>query len=190
MPSLLQDPFRGFQISKGDPFEENLAVFVFKIQANMDPNHRDRTAFIRVCSGKFERGAKVMHLRSGKQIRLSAPTSFMAQDKEIIDEAYAGDIVGINDPGLFNIGDTLSAGEKFSFEGIPSFAPEYFCRVVLKNPLKNKQLTKGLDQLSEEGPHSCLPRCSRSTCFRCCGGVAVRCSAVATSERIRRGNSF
>lgn len=138
-------------LRKVDPFEENFSGFVFKIQANMDPNHRDRTAFIRVCSGKFERGAKVMHLRSGKQIRLSAPTSFMAQDKEIIDEAYAGDIVGINDPGLFNIGDTLSAGEKFSFEGIPSFAPEYFCRVVLKNPLKNKQLTKGLDQLSEEG---------------------------------------
>jgi peptide chain release factor 3 len=117
----------------------------------MDPNHRDRTAFIRVCSGKYERGAKVLHCRSGKQLRLAAPTSFLAQDKAVLDVSYAGDIVGINDPGIFNIGDTLSSGEKIKFHGIPDFAPEYFSRVTLMNPLKSKQLAKGLDQLTEEG---------------------------------------
>ena len=134
-----------------DPFEETFSGFVFKIQANMDPNHRDRTAFIRVCSGMFERGAKVFHCRTGKQIRLAAPTAFMAQNKEVIDRAYAGDIVGINDPGIFNIGDTLTAGEKFRYRGIPDFTPEHFSRVVLMNPLKSKQLVKGMEQLSEEG---------------------------------------
>jgi peptide chain release factor 3 len=134
-----------------DPFETEFSGYVFKIQANMDPNHRDRTAFIRVCSGKFERGAKVIHCRSGRQLRLASPTSFVAQNKETLDEAFAGDIVGINDPGIFNIGDTLTTGEKFKFQGIPDFAPEYFSRVVLLNPMKSKQLAKGLEQLSEEG---------------------------------------
>lgn len=134
-----------------DPLEEKFSGYVFKIQANMDPNHRDRTAFIRVCSGRFERGAKVIHCRTGRQLRLAAPTSFVAQNKETLDEAYAGDIVGINDPGIFQIGDTLTEGEKFKFQGIPDFAPEYFARVVLMNPMKSKQLSKGLDQLSEEG---------------------------------------
>ncbi len=133
------------------PTEETFSAFVFKIQANMDPNHRDRTAFIRICSGKFERGGKVYHCRSGKNFKLSAPTSFVAQDKEVIEEAYAGDIVGINDPGMFNIGDTITEKEKFKFKGIPDFAPEYFARVVLMNPMKSKQMNKGVQQLTEEG---------------------------------------
>jgi peptide chain release factor 3 len=143
-----------------DPTEDNFSGYIFKIQANMDPRHRDRTAFLRVCSGKFERGARVLHCRSGKTIRLAAPTSFVAQDKTVLQEVFAGDIVGINDPGMFNIGDTLTTGEKFRFQGIPDFAPEYFARVILMNPMKSKQLKKGLDQLSEEGatqlyhPHS------------------------------------
>ncbi|GBU26006.1 peptide chain release factor 3 [Fibrobacteria bacterium R8-3-H12] len=117
----------------------------------MDPRHRDRTAFLRICSGSFERGNKVWHCRTGREIRLAAPTSFLAQDKEVIDKAYAGDIVGINDPGIFNIGDTLTEGEKFQFSGIPDFAPEFFARASLLNPLKSKQMSKGLLQLSEEG---------------------------------------
>jgi peptide chain release factor 3 len=133
------------------PDEEDFSAFVFKIQANMDPKHRDRTAFMRICSGKFERGAKVHHCRSGKDIRLAAPTSFLAKNKEIVEEAFAGDIVGVNDPGLFNIGDTLSSGKSIRFLGIPDFAPEFFARVLLKNPLKSKQMNKGLAQLSEEG---------------------------------------
>lgn len=134
-----------------NPEESDFSAFVFKIQANMDPRHRDRTAFIRICSGKFERGARVTHCRSGKDIRLAAPTSFMAQNKEIVEEAYAGDIVGINDPGMFQIGDTLTTGKNVRFLGIPDFAPEFFARVLLQNPMKSKQMNKGLEQLSEEG---------------------------------------
>jgi peptide chain release factor 3 len=133
------------------PAEDKFSAFIFKIQANMDPKHRDRTAFLRICSGSFERGNKVLHCRTGRELRLASPTSFLAQDKEVIDKAYAGDIVGINDPGIFNIGDTLTDGEKFKFSGIPDFAPEFFARVTLLNPLKNKQIGKGLSQLSEEG---------------------------------------
>ena len=117
----------------------------------MDPKHRDRTAFLRICSGEFTRGDKVYHVRSGREIRLAAPTAFLAKDKEVIDTAWAGDIVGINDPGLFHIGDTLTKGEKMNFTGIPDFAPEFFARVTLLNPLKSKQLTKGLKELTEEG---------------------------------------
>jgi len=134
-----------------DPSEPKFSAFVFKIQANMDPKHRDRTAFLRICSGSFQRGGKVLHCRTGREIRLAAPTAFMAKDKEVIDSAWAGDIVGINDPGLFNIGDTLTDGEILQFTGVPDFAPEFFARVVLMNPLKSKQMNKGLDQLSEEG---------------------------------------
>ncbi len=134
-----------------DPGEPKFSAFVFKIQANMDPKHRDRTAFLRICSGSFQRGGKVLHCRTGREIRLAAPTAFMAKDKEVIDTAWAGDIVGINDPGLFNIGDTLTDGENLQFTGVPDFAPEHFARVVLMNPLKSKQMNKGLDQLSEEG---------------------------------------
>ena len=133
------------------PDENAFSAFVFKIQANMDPKHRDRTAFLRICSGSFTRGEKVYHVRTGREIRLAAPTAFLAKDKEVIDHAWAGDIVGINDPGLFRIGDTLTDGEKINFTGIPDFAPEHFARVTLLNPLKSKQMAKGLAELSEEG---------------------------------------
>ncbi|HAO98816.1 MAG TPA: peptide chain release factor 3, partial [Fibrobacteres bacterium] len=125
--------------------------FVFKIQANTDPKHRDRIAFIRVCSGKFSRGSKVTHCRTGRQVRLAAPTALLANDRTVLDESYAGDIIGIHDPGLYNISDTLSESENLSFEGIPDFAPEHFCKVYLEDPLKSKQLQQGLNQLSEEG---------------------------------------
>lgn len=133
------------------PDENAFSAFIFKIQANMDPAHRDRVAFMRICSGKFERGMKAHHVRSKKQMRLGRPTSFMAQDRSMVDEAFPGDIVGIHDPGVFKIGDTISEGEKLQYTGIPVFAPEHFVRVILKDPLKSKQLNKGLDQLSEEG---------------------------------------
>jgi peptide chain release factor 3 len=131
--------------------EPRFTGFVFKIQANTDPKHRDRVAFLRVCSGKFTRGSKVLHCRTGRQVRLAAPSTFMAQDKTVVDEAYAGDIIGIHDPGLYNISDTLSESETLKFLGIPDFAPEHFARVYLEDPLKSKQLTQGLKQLSEEG---------------------------------------
>jgi peptide chain release factor 3 len=131
--------------------EPRFTGFVFKIQANTDPKHRDRIAFVRVCSGRFERGAKVVHCRTGRQVRLAAPSTFMAQDKTVVDEAFAGDIIGIHDPGLYNISDTLSESEDLKYTGIPDFAPEFFSRVYLEDPLKSKQLTQGLKQLSEEG---------------------------------------
>ncbi|MFK7826915.1 MAG: peptide chain release factor 3 [Oligoflexales bacterium] len=134
-----------------DPTEKKFTSFIFKIQANMDPSHRDRVAFMRICSGRFERGMKAHHVRHKRSMRLGRPTQFMAQDRSLVDEAYAGDIVGIHDPGVFKIGDTLSEGEAISFTGIPVFAPEHFVRVQLKDPLKSKQLNKGLDQLAEEG---------------------------------------
>lgn len=142
---------RKTDIRQVDPSEEAFSAFVFKIQANMDPKHRDRTAFLRICSGSFTRGEKVFHVRTGREIRLAAPTAFLAKDKEVIDHAWAGDIVGINDPGLFRIGDTLTEGEKLNYTGIPDFAPEFFARVTLLNPLKSKQLGKGLAELTEEG---------------------------------------
>ena len=131
--------------------EETFTGFVFKIQANMDPKHRDRMAFVRVCSGKFVRGEKVCHVASGREIRMAAPTTFVAQDRSLVDEAWSGDIVGIHDPGVFRIGDTLTAGEKIQFEGIPEFSPEHFARVVSRNPLRSKQLAQGLEQLTQEG---------------------------------------
>lgn len=134
-----------------DPDEKKFTAFVFKIQANMDPSHRDRVAFIRICSGMFERGMKAFHVRNKKQMRLGRPTQFLAQDRSLVDTAFAGDIVGIHDPGQFMIGDTLSEGETINFTDIPVFAPEHFVRVALKDPLKSKQLNKGLDQLSQEG---------------------------------------
>ncbi|NRA46116.1 MAG: peptide chain release factor 3 [Oligoflexales bacterium] len=134
-----------------DPAEKKFTSFIFKIQANMDPSHRDRVAFMRICSGRFERGMKAHHVRHKRAMRLGRPTQFMAQDRSLVDEAFAGDIVGIHDPGVFKIGDTLSEGETLSFTGIPVFAPEHFVRVQLKDPLKSKQLNKGLDQLAEEG---------------------------------------
>ncbi|MBP6218836.1 MAG: peptide chain release factor 3 [Oligoflexales bacterium] len=134
-----------------EPEEEKFTAFVFKIQANMDALHRDRVAFLRICSGRFERGMKAYHTRHQKSFRLARPTQFMAQDRSLVETAVAGDIVGIHDPGLFKIGDSLSEGETLHFTGIPVFAPEHFVRVDLADPLKSKQLKKGLDQLSEEG---------------------------------------
>ncbi|HXI54745.1 MAG TPA: peptide chain release factor 3 [Polyangia bacterium] len=125
--------------------------FVFKIQANMDSNHRDRVAFLRVCSGKFTRGMEVQHVRTGKTLALTRPLHFMGQERTLIDEAFSGDIIGLWDGGNLRIGDTLCQGVPLEFEGIPRFSPEHFVRVRLTDPLKRKQLKKGLDQLSEEG---------------------------------------
>ncbi len=133
------------------PYEETFSGFTFKIQANMDPAHRDRIAFLRICSGKFTRGMKVRHHRTGKEMTISNATIFMAQDRTRVDEAYAGDIIGIHNHGTIKIGDTFTDKETLKFTGIPNFAPEYFRRAILKNPIKAKQLQKGLTQLAEEG---------------------------------------
>ena len=133
------------------PYEEAFSGFVFKIQANMDPMHRDRIAFMRICSGKFTRGMKMRHHRIGKDINVSNATIFMAQDRSNVEEAWPGDIIGVHNHGTIKIGDTFTDKEPLKFTGIPSFAPEHFRRVRLKNPLKVKQLEKGLCQLAEEG---------------------------------------
>lgn len=136
---------------KVDVEEDKLSGFIFKIHANLDPKHRDRIAFLRVCSGKFERNKYFHHVRLDKEVRFSNPYSFMARDKSIIEDAYAGDVVGLFDTGNFKIGDTLTEGEDFYFTGIPSFSPEIFKEVVNKDPMKTKQLEKGLMQLTDEG---------------------------------------
>lgn len=133
------------------PYEEDFSGFVFKIQANMDPAHRDRIAFFRICSGTFRRGMKVRHHRIGKDVNIANATIFMAQDRTNVEEAFPGDIIGIHNHGTIKIGDTFTDKEPLQFTGIPSFAPEHFRRVRLKNPLKGKQLEKGLVQLAEEG---------------------------------------
>ncbi|HEY4707670.1 MAG TPA: peptide chain release factor 3 [Thermodesulfobacteriota bacterium] len=133
------------------PYEQPFTGFAFKIQANMDPAHRDRIAFIRICSGRFTRGMRVMHHRIGKEMILSNATIFMAQDRTNVEEAFSGDIIGIHNHGTIKIGDTFTEKEPLKFTGIPSFAPEHFRRVILKNPLRVKQLQKGLEQLTEEG---------------------------------------
>jgi len=133
------------------PEEDRFSGFIFKIQANMNPAHRDRIAFLRIVSGRFERGMEVRHVRLGKAIRLSQPQQFMAQDRQIVDVAYAGDIIGLFDPGVFRIGDTLCTGEVLEYEGIPSFSPENFARVSFKDAMKSKHFQKGLEQLTEEG---------------------------------------
>ena len=134
-----------------EPTEESLSGFVFKIHANIDPRHRDRIAFFRVCSGKFERGTNYYHVRQERQMRFSNPTSFMAARKDVIDTAWPGDIIGLYDSGNFKIGDSLTDGEILHFTGIPNFSPEQFRTVLNKDPLKSKQLNKGLDQLMDEG---------------------------------------
>ncbi len=133
------------------PEEDQFTGFVFKIHANMDPNHRSCIAFVKVCSGKFERNVYYKHVRSDKQLRFSAPTAFMAQKKDIVDEAYPGDIVGIPDTGNFKIGDTLTSGETIHFKGLPSFSPEMFKYIENTDPMKSKQLEKGIQQLMDEG---------------------------------------
>jgi len=131
--------------------EDKFSGFVFKIHANLDPKHRDRIAFLRVCSGKFERNKYYKHVRLNKDIRFSNPYSFMARSKDIIEDAYPGDVVGLFDTGNFKIGDTLTEGEKFYFTGIPSFSPEIFKELVNKDPMKTKQMEKGIAQLTDEG---------------------------------------
>ncbi|MBP3311262.1 MAG: peptide chain release factor 3 [Butyricicoccus sp.] len=135
-----------------DPFEDHFSAFVFKIQANMNKAHRDRIAFMRICSGKFERGKDVWHIQGGKKIQLAQPQQLMAQDRSIVDEAYAGDIIGVFDPGIFAIGDTVcDPKRKCTFSGIPTFAPELFARVRQKDTLKRKQFVKGVEQIAQEG---------------------------------------
>jgi peptide chain release factor 3 len=134
-----------------EPTSPQLNAFVFKIQANMDPNHRDRIAFARVCSGRFERGMQVRNGRTGKPLTLSRSLQVLAQERMQIEEAFAGDVIGLWDPGVLRIGDSLCQGELVEFEGIPRFSPEHFVKVRLTDPMKRKQLKKGLDQLSEEG---------------------------------------
>lgn len=134
-----------------EPLEEKFSGFVFKIHANMDPNHRDRIAFVKIVSGKFERNKTYIHVRSGRKMKFSSPTSFMAEKKSIIDEAWPGDIVGVHDTGVFKIGDAVTEGEALQFQGMPSFSPEMFRYVENDDPLKFKQLAKGLVQLMDEG---------------------------------------
>jgi peptide chain release factor 3 len=134
-----------------EPVEDKLSGFVFKIQANMDPGHRDRIAFMRICSGEYRRGMRVRHVRAGKDLKLPDAITFMAADRQHAETAYAGDIIGVHNHGTINIGDSFSEGEELLFTGIPSFAPEIFRRAVLKDPLRLKALQKGLAQLCEEG---------------------------------------
>jgi peptide chain release factor 3 len=135
-------------VASSDP---RFTAYVFKMQANMDRAHRDRVAFIRICSGSFQRGMKVRHVRTGRDLRLSNPTQFIAQERSIVEEAFAGDVIGVYDPGVFEIGDTLTDGADLAFEGIPSFAPEHFARLTMVDPLRRKQLAKGIEQLAQEG---------------------------------------
>ena len=134
-----------------DPAEKVFSGFVFKIQANMDPKHRDRLAFLKIVSGKFERNTSYKHVRLGKDLKFSNPTAFMASKKSVVDEAFPGDIVGLHDTGNFRIGDTLTSGEELEFKGIPSFSPEHFRFINNADPMKAKQLNKGIDQLMDEG---------------------------------------
>jgi len=134
-----------------EPTYDEFTGFVFKLQANMDPKHRDRVAFVRVCTGKFEKDMTVQHARTGKTVRLSRPQKLFAQDRESIDEAFAGDVIGLNNPGVFAIGDTIYSGKKLEYEGIPCFSPEIFAYLKNPNPSKFKQFQKGITELREEG---------------------------------------
>ena len=134
-----------------DVYSPEFSAFVFKIQANMNKNHRDRIAFMRICSGQFTAGMEVYHVQGGKSLKLSQPQQMMAQERHIVDEAYAGDIIGVFDPGIFSIGDTLTTAKPFQFEGIPTFAPEHFARVRQIDTMKRKQFVKGVTQIAQEG---------------------------------------
>lgn len=142
---------RGSTSGEIDPMSKSFSGFVFKIQANMDRKHRDRIAFLRVCSGQFERGMKVKHTRLNRELRLSYASQFLARERETVEQAYPGDIVGIIDTGYFQIGDTITDGKSFQFDPIPRFSPEIFARLSIKDPLKKKALQKGVNQLAEEG---------------------------------------
>lgn len=148
-PPLPRQTAEGEEI---EVFSEDFSAFVFKIQANMNPQHRDRIAFIRICSGKFKKGMEVFHYQGNNKIKLSQPQQFLAQEREVVEEAYAGDIIGVFDPGIYAIGDTLtSLNKKFRFEGIPTFAPEHFSRVKPLDTIKRKQFVKGITQIAQEG---------------------------------------
>ncbi len=135
-----------------DAFDPGFSAFVFKIQANMNKAHRDRLAFLRICSGKYQREAEVFHVQGNRKLRLSQPQQLMAAEREIVEEAYAGDIIGVFDPGIFSIGDTITMpGKKFRFAGIPTFAPEHFARVSARDSMKRKQFVKGTEQIAQEG---------------------------------------
>ena len=135
-----------------DTFDPDFSAFVFKIQANMNKAHRDRLAFMRICSGKFSRDTEYFHVQGNKKMRLSQPQQLMAAEREIVEEAYAGDVIGVFDPGIFAIGDTITVpGKKFTYSGIPTFAPEHFCRVSAKDSMKRKQFVKGTEQIAQEG---------------------------------------
>ena len=135
-----------------DAFSPDFSAFVFKIQANMNKAHRDRLAFMRIVSGKFQRDVEYYHMQGKKKMRLSQPQQLMAADREIVEEAYAGDVIGVFDPGIFSIGDTITvANKKFLYSGIPTFAPEHFCRVSAKDSMKRKQFVKGTEQIAQEG---------------------------------------
>ncbi len=143
---------RRADIGEVNPFDEDFSAFVFKIQANMNKAHRDRIAFMRICSGKFSAGMEVVHVQGGnKKIKLSQPQQMMAQERHIVEEAYAGDIIGVFDPGIFSIGDTITTAKPFCFEGIPTFAPEHFARVRQVDTMKRKQFMKGMQQIAQEG---------------------------------------
>jgi peptide chain release factor 3 len=147
-PPLARNTDKG----KIDVFSEDFSAFVFKIQANMNKAHRDRIAFMRICSGKYTKGMEVYHVQQGKKIKLTQPQQFLAEEREIVEEAYAGDIIGVFDPGIFGIGDTLCPiSNKFKFEGIPTFAPEHFARVRTVDTMKRKQFIKGVTQIAQEG---------------------------------------
>jgi peptide chain release factor 3 len=153
------------------PSDNDFSGFIFKIQANMDKNHRDRMAFLRICSGKFTRNQKIYHTRTKKDLKISSPVFFQAQDRSLAEEAFPGDIIGIHDNGKLQIGDTFSQGKNIKYTGIPSFAPEIFQQVTLKDPMKAKQLDKGLTQLSEEGTVQLFKR--KATNEKILGAVGV-----------------
>lgn len=135
-----------------DPVENDFSAFVFKIQANMNKAHRDRIAFMRICSGKFTAGMEVFHIQGKRKTKLSQPQQLMAQERKIVEEAYAGDIIGVFDPGIFSIGDTLSSTDKkFTYKGIPTFSPEHFAKVRQVDTMKRKQFIKGINQIAQEG---------------------------------------
>lgn len=143
---------RNSDIGLIEPAEKEFSAFVFKIQANMNKAHRDRIAFLRICSGKFTAGMEVKHIQGGKTMRLSQPQQIMASERKIVEEAYAGDIIGVFDPGIFSIGDTVCMpGEQFAYEGIPTFAPEHFARIRQVDTMKRKQFVKGISQIAQEG---------------------------------------
>lgn len=143
---------RNSSVGEINPFDDDFSAFVFKIQANMNKAHRDRITFMRICSGKFEKDMEVLHVQGNKKMKLSQPQQIMAQDREIISEAYAGDIIGVFDPGIFSIGDTIcTPSKKFEFAGIPTFAPEHFARIRQIDTLKRKQFIKGTEQIAQEG---------------------------------------